>query len=335
MVQPLTSRKSCRVVGEFLGETFRSRFSLNFRQVRSSRAWDALRYTLLVTNPPTNECRIITSLNLKGGVGKTHVCWLIAGVCHEQGKRCLVIDLDKQGNITTSLLPEFAGERGSDAFFNPAIDPNVSELIQKTTFSQIDVIPGGFALERYNITDPTKWESSGLLLSLVDSLATVRPFYDYILLDCPADISLITCAGLCASDFLLIPLEAAQWGALGTQHVVKTYQHVQQRHNARLQLLGFVVSRFKAPRKYQAAYLERLKERFGADAFETIIPDLASFEQSVTDRMPVVLHSPKSHAACIAREFFRELESRAERLTGLRQPSSGRRVRQPVIAHAQ
>ncbi len=260
---------------------------------------------MTVPEPIVRRATVITSLNLKGGVGKTHACWLIAGVCQEQNRKCLVLDLDKQGNISTSLLPNFDGSVGTDAFFNPAIDPDLSTLIRKTAFSCLDVIPGSFALEHFNLTDPVQWKSSGLVLSLVDPLREASAFYDYILLDCPADISLITYAALCASDFLLVPLEAAQWGALGTQHVLKTYEHVRQQYNANLQLLGFVVSRFKRMRKYQTTYLKQLREHFGEDAFETFIPDLSTFEQAVTDRIPVNLHSPSSHASHVAREFFR------------------------------
>ncbi len=277
-----------------------------------------------------HRARIITSLNLKGGVGKTHACWLIAGVCQERGLRCLVLDLDKQGNISTSLQVDGAVCSGTDQFFNTAIDIEISGLIQKTALPNVDVIPGSFALERFNITDPTEWEPSGLHRSLIDPLSEVSPFYDYILLDCPADISLITYAALCASRFLLVPLEAAQWGALGTQHVRKTLQHVQRCHNSNLQLLGFVVSRFKRMRKYQTTYLNQIREHFGDDAFDTVIPDLAPFEQAVNDRIPVVLHTPSSHAANIARRFFDELEARTERLGRSREPVSTDCLLKPV-----
>lgn len=273
---------------------------------------------------------IITSLNLKGGVGKTHACWLIAGICQEQNRKCLVLDLDKQGNISTSLLPNFDSGIGTEAFFNPAIEPDLSMLVQKSAFSCIDVIPGSFALERFNITDPAQWKASGLVESLVDPLRELSGSYDYVLLDCPADISLITYAALCASDFLLVPLEAAQWGALGTQHVLKTYDHVRQQYHADLKLLGFVVNRFKRMRKYQTTYLEQFQEHFGSDAFDTVIPDLSTYEQAVTDRIPVNLHSPHSHASIIARAFFAELEHRAERLRTVRDDRSFSRVREPL-----
>ena len=121
-----------------------------------------------------HRATVITSLNLKGGVGKTHACWLIAGVCQEQNRKCLVLDLDKQGNISTSLLPSFDSGVGTDAFFNPAIDPDLLTLIRKTAFSCLDVIPSRFALERYNLTDPAQWHSSGLVLSLVEPLLLRR-----------------------------------------------------------------------------------------------------------------------------------------------------------------
>jgi chromosome partitioning protein len=264
----------------------------------------------------------MTSLNLKGGVGKTHLCWLIAGVCEERGKRCLILDLDKQGNISTTLLGNSISGPGTDSFFNPTIEPDTARLIQKSQFDHIDCIPGDFSIERFNLTDPTEWEKTGLHMSLVDALEEVAPFYDYILLDCPADISLITYAALCASDFLIVPLETADWGALGTQHVRRAYDHVRDRFNSDLQLLGYVASRFKIQRKYQKNYLHELRQHFGSDAFDTVIPDLAPFEQSVTDRIPIVLHSPTSHASTIARSFFDELEARIEKLrTG--SPTSG------------
>jgi cellulose biosynthesis protein BcsQ len=100
--------------------------------------------------------------------------------------------------------------------------------------------------------------------------------------------------------------------------VVKTFEHVRQNHNDRLQLLGFVVSRFKQRRKYQSSYLQELRQNFGADAFKTVIPDYAPFEQFVNDRIPIVLHSPSSYAARIARRFFDEVEIRTETLRGVR-----------------
>lgn len=271
------------------------------------------------TRHPT---RIITSLNLKGGVGKTHVCWLTIAAAIEKNKRCLVLDLDKQANITTSLRATTAPQRspGCEQFFDPSCETTASQLVQTTSLPGVDLIAGGFALEEFNLTNPAIWAESDLHLSLVEPMRDLAAFYDYIFIDCPADISLLTYSALCASNFLVVPLEAAEWGALGPQHVVKTFEHVKQHYNAELSLLGFVVSRFKKARKHQKEYLSQLRRYYGDDAFETVIPDSAKFEQSVNERIPITFHSPSSHASSIARQLFAELEERCERLECSRNP---------------
>jgi chromosome partitioning protein len=96
----------------------------------------------------------ITVINLKGGVGKTHTAWLLAGVCQERGKRLLVIDTDTQANITRSLLA--SGDSalpGVETLFDPRTDADPASLIHKTRFTQIDLLPSSAALAAYDISD--------------------------------------------------------------------------------------------------------------------------------------------------------------------------------------
>lgn len=272
------------------------------------------------------RCRAITSLNRKGGVGKTHLCWLIASLCQENGKRCLVVDLDPQANFTSSFLADDAVEVSVEQLFNPASDPDVRALIRHTAYEFIDVLPSSPRLESFNITERAAWENEDLHLSLSEAIDELQGGYDYILFDCPPSLSLVSYAALCASDYVIIPLEAARWGALGTQHIAAAVEEVQARFNDRLQLLGYVVSRYKQRRAYQQTYLQQLRGHFGDEAFDTVIPDLASFEKSVTDRIPLTLHSPSSHASHIARQFFAEVEERCQGFESLGQPVGSRRV---------
>lgn len=271
----------------------------------------------------TASARVITVLNRKGGVGKTHVCWLVASVALERGCRTLLVDLDPQGNLSASFLSDGEVSPGVEQLFDPSVDPNIRTLIRHTEFDGIDILPSSGRLEAFNLTDSEQWEAADLQLVLAEALPEVAADYDLILMDCPPSLSLTSTAALCASDFVIIPLEAARWGALGTQHIIAAMDSICSRFNSRLQLLGYVVSRFKARRAYQQTYLTELRKHFGIDAFEAVIPDLAAFEKAVTDRMPLTLHSPSSHAAQIARRFFEEIEARTERLT-----RSRRKVRQ-------
>ena len=112
----------------------------------------------------------------------------------------------------------------------------------------------------------------------------------------------------------IVPLEAADWGARGTQAVVATQRLVFERYNPELVLLGYVVSRYKRTRSYQQEYLAALRSAYGPDAFWTVIPDLADFEKAVTDRRLVSISYPDSDAAHIAHQFVAELDARVERL---------------------
>ena len=140
-------------------------------------------------------------------------------------------------------------------------------------------------------------------------------------------------AALCASEFVIIPLEAADWGAQGIVQVTSAVEYVQQRYNEKLSLLGYLVSRFKRARSFQASYLAKLREHFGALAFDTVIPDLARYEKFVTLNVPITLHAPSSVEAGIARRLFAEVERRIARCRS-RAQSGRRHVRREVGAAA-
>lgn len=260
--------------------------------------------------PQAAPSTAITIINLKGGVGKTHAAWLIAGVCEERGHRVLVVDTDTQGNITRSLLPDFPGVGGIEALFDPRAEADPAALIRSTRFPHIDLLPSGPSLAPFDLADQRGWEASDLQFALVDALREARSRYDYLVFDCPPRLSLVSYAALCASDYVVIPLEAADWGAQGIVQVTAAVEYVRSSHNEGLHLLGYLVSRFKRARLYQQSYLAKLREHFGERAFDTTIPDLSRYEKSVTHGVPITLHAPASEEARVARAFFDELQRR-------------------------
>jgi chromosome partitioning protein len=277
---------------------------------------------------------VITVLNLKGGVGKTHTSWLLASVCEERGKRLLAIDTDPQGNLSSSFLASDAIEPGMEILFDPSTDISTAGLVRRTKFSHIDVVPTGPKLARFDLSDQRQWEAADLHLTLREPISAWRPLYDYIVFDCPPRLSLVSYAALCASDFVIIPLEAADWGAQGIMQVTEAIEHVREFFNPRLQLLGYMVSRFKRSRSVQKAYLRELREHFGAKAFDTVIPDLASFEQSVIERIPVTLRPRHRRTAGIARDFFDEVERRIADLQSRGGAGRATDVRQSAVIAA-
>lgn len=252
------------------------------------------------------SAHIVTVLNLKGGVGKTHTSWLLASVCLERQQRALLIDTDTQGNLSNSFLPDTPHQPGVEQLLDPSQDADPHALIRRTVYAGIDIIPAGPALAPFDLSDQRSWEKHDLQRSFVEPIKAMAANYDFIVFDCPPRLSLVSFAALCASDHVIVPLEAADWGAQGIVQVTEAVEYVRKRFNPQLQLLGYLVSRFKAGRVYQKAYLRQLREHFGAGVFDTVIGDLAGFERSVTDAVPITRHDSGGRAATIARSFFDE-----------------------------
>jgi len=279
-----------------------------------------------VTSKRRGPAEIISILNLKGGVGKTHTTWLLAGVASERRKRCLCVDLDTQGNLTRNLLGNQQPKPGVEEVFHPGNDADMTSLIRKSPLKFVDLVPASAALGPFDLADQRAWEAGDLQRSLVDALAPVRNDYDYVLLDCPPRLSLVSFAALVASDHVMIPLEAADWGAQGVTQVTEAVYYVQKRENRQLHLLGYLISRFKTARSYQHSYLASLREHFGDLAFDTVVPDLAGFEKSVTHCLPITLRQPSSREAHIARQLFDEVTQRIGQNAGGRPESRHRNI---------
>src|SRR5437868_1548065 len=101
---------------------------------------------------------VLAVLNLKGGVGKTHISWLLASVCQERGQRLLAVDLDTQGNLSGSFLGTQQPVPGVETLFHPAAEAEPNVLIRNTAFSAIDLIPASARLAKYDLSDQQAWE---------------------------------------------------------------------------------------------------------------------------------------------------------------------------------
>lgn len=161
------------------------------------------------------SANVVTVLNLKGGVGKTHTSWLLAAVCLERQQRALLIDTDTQGNLSNSFLPDTPHRPGVEQLLDPSVDADVNGLIRRTAYAGIDIIPSSAALAAFDLSNQRDWEKHDLQRSFVEPVKSVAGQYDFIVFDCPPRLSLASFAALCASDHVIAPLEAADWRAQG------------------------------------------------------------------------------------------------------------------------
>lgn len=290
--------------------------------------------TLPAVPVPERSASTITVLNLKGGVGKTHTAWLLASVCEERGLRCLLIDTDPQGNLSNSFLREREGMAGVERLLDPSQDADGLALVQRTQFEQIDLLPSSPLIARFDEADQRTWEKADLHYSFIPTVRAAERLYDLIVFDCPPRLSLTSFAALCASQFVIVPMEAADWGAQGVSQVTEAVEYVRKHYNSGLSILGYLVSRFKKRRVYQQTYLAGMREHFGRLVFDATIDDLSAFERAVTDAVPIIRHSPRSRASSIARSFFDEVLGRIGKTVRKRQSSLRPVDRQAVRAAA-
>lgn len=162
-----------------------------------------------MTASPSPHATVLTVLNLKGGVGKTHTTWLLASVSHERGKRLLAIDTNPQGNPTNSFFRDGEKTPGVERLLDPSTDADVHGLIRRTQYPTIDIIHASSAVVRFDLSDQLAWEQADLHRSFVEPVNELRDRYDLIVFDCPPRLSLTSFAALCASDFVIVPLETA------------------------------------------------------------------------------------------------------------------------------
>ncbi len=177
----------------------------------------------------------------------------MASVAEERRVRTLLVDTDTQGNLTSSFLTDAAP--GVEHLFDPTGEPDLAEHVQSTPHKFIDLIPCGPALAPLDVSNEQDWEQADLQFSIRDALLPIRDQYDLVVINCPPRLSLASYAALRASEGVVIPMEAADWGAQGIMQVTQAVRLVQNRRNPDLKLLGYLVSRFKRARQYQRSYL--------------------------------------------------------------------------------
>src|SRR5689334_10584848 len=121
---------------------------------------------------------VITVLNLKGGVGKTHTSWLLASVSQERERRILLVDLDPQGNLSKSFLENVRLRESVAMLFDPSAETDVLSLVRRTTFSHIDIVPATAALASFDVSDQHEWEKTDGHLALLEPVYNLRSHYD-------------------------------------------------------------------------------------------------------------------------------------------------------------
>jgi chromosome partitioning protein len=269
----------------------------------------------------------IALLNQKGGVGKSSTCYHLAGTLARMGRRVLLIDNDPQASLTqgfwgpelTRDVPETASVA---AAYDPDLEPLADALVRPTGIDGVAIVPGSRHLTRYNMMGLADWprHHAGLRGLLADADAAGR--FDLTLIDCPPNLHLCSWAALVASDALVVPVQAEDFGAQGLGPVQEAAAAVHAAVNPALHLAGYLVTMFDKRLGIHLAYDAMLREMYGPEVFAAAFPLAKDFKEAVAARQPISHYKPKSAAAKAARAVADEL---LERVAGAQAQDPGSR----------
>ena len=257
---------------------------------------------------------VVTFCNLKGGVGKSSACYHLGGTLAHRGRRVLLVDVDPQASLTQGFLgPDVVralpAHETIAGLFGDGLPPALSELVRTTGYAGLDIIPGSPHLARCNVPEP--WLAPvDSQRALVEVLADARDAFDYVLIDSPPTLSLCSWSALTASDHLVVPLQAEDFGSQGIASILDFVDAVQSGPNPGLNLVGYLLTMFNPRLGIHKAYESMLRQLYGSTVFATTIPIGTDFKEAVAVRKPIVAHKPRGASAKSIAALADEIDAR-------------------------
>jgi chromosome partitioning protein len=246
----------------------------------------------------------IAIANQKGGVGKTTTSINLAASLAALDKKVLLVDLDPQANATSGLgFPRAQGNSGS---YEALLSGDGGRWIQPTPFPNLSILPSGRDLVGAEIELVERDEREHRLRSALSSRASD---FDFVLIDCPPSLSLLTVNALSASDSVLIPMQTEYFALEGVSELLNTIERVRNAFNPRVRLEGIVLTMYDERTNLARQVIDDIRNHLGASVFETVIPRNVRLAEAPSFGKPALAYDVKSKGAeaylGLARELLR------------------------------
>lgn len=237
--------------------------------------------------------KVIAIFNQKGGVGKTTTNVNLSACLAGKGKKICVIDIDPQGNTTSGLGIKKSTLEFSiyDIIVN---EVDIKEVIIPTDYENLDIIPSSVQLAGAEIELATMINRE---LKLKETIDSIRDRYDYIFVDCPPSLGLLTINSLAAVDSVLIPIQCEYYALEGVSQLMNTIQLVKRNLNTSLEIQGVVLSMFDGRTNLSIQVVDEVKNYFKGKVYTTVIPRNVRLAEAPSFGQPVIYYDEKSKGA--------------------------------------
>ena len=246
--------------------------------------------------------KVISIANQKGGVGKTTTTVNLATLLAKKGKKILLIDTDPQGNATSGL--GITKELEMSVYDILVGETTFDEAIQQTSIKNLTVCPSNISLAGAEVELVSMMSREQRLKTKLDE---VKDQYDYILIDCPPSLGLITLNAFTASDSVLIPVQCEYFALEGLGQLLNTVNLVKKHLNKNLEIEGALLTMYDARTNLSNQVVKEVKKYFEDKVYKTVIPRNVRLSEAPSYGMPISIYDPKSKGAKAYEKFTKEL----------------------------
>ena len=234
--------------------------------------------------------RLIAIANQKGGVGKTTTAITLSACLADKGKKVLAVDMDPQGNMTSGLgLDKESIEK---TVYDMIIgESDIEEVLQKEAMENLDVLPTNIDLSAAEI-ELIDVENKEFIVR--NSIQKIRDNYDFVIIDCPPSLSMLTINAMTTADSVLVPIQCEYYALEGLSQLIHTVELVKDRLNPDLEIEGVVFTMYDARTNLSLQVVENVKDNLQQNIYKTIIPRNIRLAEAPSYGMPINQYDPKS-----------------------------------------